>query len=742
MKKSLKITFIIILAVQTLIIAVFLGFCIASRGYKLDKNKLVNPDNKIYIYDQNNLKVQTLALGKEIVENNAIPNHVKNAFVAIEDKRFYSHNGIDFKGLIRATFNNIKSFSFKEGASTITQQLIKNTHLYSDKTLLRKFAEMKLAIRLEKVLEKDDILTCYLNTIYFGEGCYGISSASKFYFNKKVEDLSISEGACLAGMINAPSTYSLTKHEDKANNRKNIVLNKMLEQNYIDNNTFKKEKEVILSSYNGHYNGKYDYFNLIREELDLIQEKIPYSLNNCSVYTYYNESYQQLLADSLSSDKYDCEKSAIMFSSDNKIISYFSTCPDGNRQLGSILKPIAVYAPAIEENVYNSCSIIDDEKTDFNGYSPSNFGNVYYGKVSFKHSLAKSLNVCSAKILNNVGVEKALSYVKKTDIKISDEDNNLSVALGATYKGASLRQIASAYSVFLNDGYYKKPSCIKQIISPHGKKIYQEKSNENKIYGEDTVYIMNDILNETVKSGTAKKLNYLNKFLCAKTGTVGNSKANTDAYCISYNPEFLIGIRFTAKDNSYLDNNVTGGSNPTSVSSLIWNEYFKNNNELKFKMPKSVTEENIDKLSYDNEGVILLADKNTPERLIKKELFKKSNLPKSRSTQFSSPNIEKIETIVSNKSIGIRLCLTQYVDALIFRLENNKKIMLYDTFNSSNLFIDNNLESGRSYQYIVLPYFKMGDEIIYGKEIYLNKIKMPTEIVGNEFWWENEILFE
>lgn len=742
MKKFLKIAFIIIASFMCAILLVYLIFSIATVNYKLDKNKLVNPENQIFIYDSNDKQVQTLALGKEVVDNSLIPSHVKNAFVAIEDKRFYSHEGIDFKGLIRASFNNVKSLSFKEGASTITQQLIKNTHLYSEKTLIRKFAEMKLAVKLERELNKDEILCCYLNTIYFGEGCYGISSASRYYFNKNVEDLTLSEGACLAGMINAPSTYSLSLHNEKANERKNIVLKKMYEQKFIDASAYEKEIKTNLSSFSGELSGKFDYFDLVRSELDLIQEQLPYSLNNCSVYTFYNQEIQDNLSSAMSQDNSECEKSAIGFSKENNVLAYYSTCLDGYRQVGSVLKPLAVYAPALEENVYNSCSIIVDEKTDFNGYCPSNFNNHYYGKISFKNSLAKSLNVCSAKILNSIGIDKSLKYLNKTDIKLTENDKNLSIALGATYNGATLKEITSAYSTFLNDGYYIKPTCIRKIISPFGRKIHVNNSVKNKVFSDDTVYLINDALNETAISGTAKKLGTLNKYLCSKTGTVGNVNGNTDAYSISYNPDFLLGIRYSSNNNKIMSNSITGGANPTTSAYNFWNEYFINNIDKRFKKPDSVVEEKIDAISYSKEGIVVLADKNAPERFVKKELFRKSNIPKSTSSEFSAPKIKNIETFVNSKSITIRLCLTEYINAKIYRVDNNKKIFVFNTFNNKCEFIDYNVQKGQSYEYVIVPYYKFNDEEFYGEELKLNKIKVPTSSVDTDIWWENGYIFE
>ncbi|MBR5388242.1 MAG: transglycosylase domain-containing protein, partial [Clostridia bacterium] len=234
MRKILFKTLLVISgALLILSLTFFVYYLMVTKDYHLDESKLVNLESSAEIYDAQGNFMTESAGGLNITDLKDVPQHTVNAFIAIEDKRFYKHNGIDTRGVIRAIFNNVKSFSFKEGASTISQQLIKNTHLSSDKTLNRKLAEMKLARELEKRYSKDEIIEKYLNTIYFGNGCYGISSAAEKYFGVAVSELSLNQSAILAGMIKAPSTYSPLTNPQKCFERKNVVLKEMYDQNLI-----------------------------------------------------------------------------------------------------------------------------------------------------------------------------------------------------------------------------------------------------------------------------------------------------------------------------------------------------------------------------------------------------------------------------------------------------------------------------------------------------------------------------
>ena len=741
MKITLKILLIIFASILIALLGFTIYFNILTKDVYLNDDKLINIDRTVQFIDINGEVFCEESNGVSVVELEKIPEYTINAFIAIEDKRFYKHNGVDYKGLMRATINNIKSLSFKEGASTISQQLIKNTHLTSDKTLKRKFSEIKLSTELERKYTKKEILEKYLNTIYFGDNCYGITAASEHYFNKKPYELNINESVTLAAIIKAPSTYSPINNPQKCNVRKNIVLKEMCDQGYIDLTTYNINKNIpvtVCLQESTPY--EYTYISLVKQELNKIIQNSPYGKEHLKVYTEYDPNSQNVLKENILEDQYSCDKTSVLINKNGKIKAYYSTCGNINRQVGSVIKPILVYAPAIENDVVTEATKILDEKTDFNGYCPSNYNEQYYGYLSVKDSLAKSSNVCSVKILNYTGIEKSLSYLKKTDIKLNKNDNSLCLALGALTDGTDLISLTTAYSVFNNDGKYNSFSCINKITDENNNLIYYNKINPVKIYDSSTVSIMNDMLLHTVKEGTAKKLSYLDFPVYAKTGTVGNNLGNTDAYSISYTSEYLLGVWYGNKNNSLMDNKITGGSYPTIISANVWHELYKNNNTPKeIKNDDSVTYEYIDKITYEDSGKLILADNISPERYKLKVLLKKKNTIKERSSRFSHPEIIDCKLSVNNNQNELLLCLTEYCDAEIYKEIDGIKKLVYDTtHNNKTLFIDKDIINGKYYKYVIVPYYYDGVTKHYGKEFFTQEIKSPKRNIGDS-WWENDL---
>ena len=275
-----------------LMLAVTVYYLSVTAGAKLDYNKLIGYNSNVSIYDQEDNLISNQSNNIEVIKLKNLPSYVKNSFVAIEDKRFYEHHGVDYKGIARALFNNIKSFSFKEGASTITQQLIKNSHLSSDKTFKRKLIELKLAKDLEKKLSKDEILETYLNTIYFGDNCYGIKKAANHYFSKNPENLTVGESATLAGIVKSPANFSPTLNYEKSMERKDLVLSAMYSQKYIEKEEYKKyynEKIEIKSK----ENSEYGYNHLLNLEINKFLDKNGAYGKDYKIYTYFDGNIQK-----------------------------------------------------------------------------------------------------------------------------------------------------------------------------------------------------------------------------------------------------------------------------------------------------------------------------------------------------------------------------------------------------------------------------------------------------------------
>ena len=317
----------------------------------------------------------------------------------------------------------------------------------------------------------------------------------------------------------------------------------------------------------------------------------------------------------------------------------------------------------------------------------------------------------------------------------------MSLALGCFEKGITLSQITSAYTVFNNKGDYYKASFIKMITDKSGNVLYKNKNYHTKVFQDDTVSIVNDMLKDVVKEGTAKKLSFSDQTLYAKTGTVGIKNGNTDAYSISYNKDYILGIWLGNEDNHLLSNNITGGGEPTSIASKIWKDiYIGKKHPDEIENSNTLEEIEIDKIAYENDNKIILADKYTPKKYVIKALFKQNNKPIEQSTRFSSPKIEKPKILENNEGISISLCLTKLYDAEIYRLENEKEKLVYDTKNNDKeIFIDKSIEPFKIYTYKVVPYYFDGSEKHYGKEIILEKIKSPILNIDDN-WWKNEFI--
>lgn len=737
MRKALKIVLYVLTAFAVLIAGFFIYAFAITANAKLDINKLKNAEKCVRYYSCSD-ELMEESNGKNAVTSiDEISDDTVNAFIAIEDKRFYSHKGVDYKGLMRAIFNNIKSFSFKEGASTISQQLIKNTHLSQEKTFKRKLTEMKLAKELEKKFTKSQIMETYLNTIYFGDNCYGITEASRHYFDKEPENLSVSESAVLAGLIKAPSNYSPTKNYEKCLSRRNLVLKEMYNQGKISADKYDASLNENISVNEKETNKSYDYTYLVKKEVEKFAERTGNYYEKLNVYTYFDQQKQTSVENAFAEEQ-PSDYSAVMLGKNNKILAYYSTVGDIKRPLGSTIKPIGVYAPAIERNIICPLTPVLDEKTDFGGYSPSNYGESYDGYISAKDALIKSKNVCAVKILEGLGVDKAKGYLGKTGITLSENDNSLCLALGATENGEKLSNITAAYGVFNNDGYYVPPTTIRKITDTNGKVLYENREISQKVYQQATVFLMNDMLSSAVKEGTAKRLSFSNVETCAKTGTVGFENGNTDAYTISYNNDFTLGVWYGNKDNSLMANSVTGGTIPCDTAREIWNNVYDGNSVPYINQSDDVVKLDVDKDVYENEHVLVLANPIMPKRYVISGYFNKLFVPKSSSFFCSVPKVEKAETLVNYNSILIRLCLTKYADARIYKVINGKNYLIYDTFDNEKEYMDDSVLSGGEYEYVVVPYYKTQSSEIIGECYVLPKIKVPMDSAGGD-WWKDAV---
>lgn len=668
MKKLLKVCLFLILTLIVLLLSLAITFYIATKNVKFNPENFTDGNNTIEICSNlgNQIAIKNAKTNGNYVNIEDLNEHTKQAFIAIEDKRFYQHNGIDYKRIIGATLSNIKNLSFKEGASTITQQLVKNTHLSSEKTISRKLKEIKIALEVEKIYEKDKILELYLNTIYFGNGAYGIESASNVYFSKNASDLSINESAMLAGLIKAPNKYSPINNYNESTQRKNLVLKVMYDCGYLTNNQYerlKKEKITIVNEKSRAHND--DYINAVLLEYENSKYFNPYA-KNVKINTYLDEQLQRNIYN-IRCENYSNSK-IVINSKNNGVIAYFGKNSNMKRSPASCVKAWLIYAPMINDGYIKESSVVNDEIINFNGYSPKNFNGVYHGNVTIKQAIAESLNVPAVKLLSEYGIDKVNNYTKKMGINVSNQ--SLPIALGAIEGGLTLKELCDCYSVFNNDGNYTKSSFIKSVYY-NNLKIYEHNPNSFEVFNKETTYIINDALNNAVHNGTSKKLRSLPFEVCAKTGTNGTENGNIDALSVSYTSEHIVGTWIGNDNGSLMPNVITGGNEPTQIAYNILTELYKNGAPKAFEQPTNVV-----KLNIDNE--ILLKDKI---EVIKNDgepyCYVVGTEPKIYYESYLTPTIANTKINVNGNLLTINFTLknAEYIE--IERIFNDNKKVVY-----------------------------------------------------------------
>ena len=626
LKKSVKIT-IIVLSIFIALIAIAVGtfFLIISPHVNmlklpnLDLSRLTSYDRTVTILDKDGQPIDSAFYdhNKIYVRLEDLPDYTPKAFVAIEDKRFYSHGGVDYKRIAGAAFSNIKSGSFREGASTITQQLIKNTHLSNEKTIKRKLSEMRLARQLEQVYDKDQILESYLNILYFGYGIHGLGTASRVMFNKPATELTVAQSAALASIINNPSRYSPYTNRENLDKRTKTVLKLMHEQHYLDDeqyeNAINEQIEFCKNRRNQFING------LIKSacaEYKCSEKEL--FLRNPTFKTAYDPTVSEAARKAID-EMSDINGYIRVFVLDN--LSGGIVCDETNtnkfidmrRSPASAIKPFISYAPALE-NGYTPLTQIVDAPTDFDGYSPRNYKSIYRGYQSVRECLIRSSNIAAVTLLNDVGIPKAKSTAERFGIEFENGDNTLALALGGMEKGVTLAELANAYRTLANGGIFTPISYFDR-----GEQAYKKRAIR-----DDIAYLLTDMLRDCATTGTAKKLSG-SGIIAAKTGTNGDENGNYDCYCIAYTPQNTIAIWFGAKPNSYIDNSITGAACCNIIKNLCDTGVIRT--DFEFDMPNSVAYYEVDDKALRESHEVYLADPFLPKRYRRRELFSKKNLP-------------------------------------------------------------------------------------------------------------------
>lgn len=639
-----------------------------SNWQKLDHDRLTNLAQTSLLYD-NSGELMSEVRGSEnrtVVPLSRIPLHTQQAFLAAEDLRFYSHKGIDVYRILGAIRSNLKNGTLAEGASTITQQLAKLTHLSAEKTIRRKLEEIYLAFQIEQAYSKDEILEMYLNTVYFGRGAYGIQAASQAYFGKDVSELSIAQSAALAATIKAPSAYAphISPENNKA--RRQYILNAMLENGFI---TSKEYDEAFAASIwvlaQQKSSELYSWYidEILRESSGILDITIDEVISGgFSIYSAY-DPYLQSVADAVYSDKslfpanasdgtlmqsamavLDTKTGAIramIGGRDYEVKRGLNRATQMRRQPGSALKPLAVYGPALELG-YTTASVLLDEKTSFSGgYTPKNAGDRYYGRVTMRTAIRNSLNTTAVRLLEEIGLDASIDYLTKMGIPTQESDRNLSLALGSMTYGVTPVELAAAYVPYANGGVYHEPYCVEKIVSSAGDTIFERDTRGKRVISEQNAYLMTSLLQSVISNGTGTRMLSANTPVAGKTGTVSMHGGNRDIWMAAYNTELSVTVwmGFDQTDAKHkIPNGITGGKNTASVAASFFRKAYADRSKPEFSAPEGVIWLTLDKRAITAKGDVMLAGDMTPKGYRQSEVFITSNRPYKVSDIWNAPS--------------------------------------------------------------------------------------------------------
>ncbi|MBX3508677.1 MAG: penicillin-binding protein 1A [Parvibaculum sp.] len=505
-----------------------------------------------------------------------LPPHVPQAVLATEDRRFYWHFGIDPIGLARAVAVNWRAGAYVQGGSTITQQLAKNIFLKPERTISRKIEEMVLAVWLELRFSKDEILTLYLNRVYFGGGAYGLEAASERYFRKPARALTLPEAAMLAGLLKAPSRYSPTNDIDLARERARIVLQNMVEAGYITPGEMQLASTAPANLHGYAARGSINYF------VDWIAEALPDYAGRpdtdvhvmATIDPVLQREAERVIGEMLASQgaELDVSQAALVAMTPDGAVramvggrsyaqSQFNRAVQARRQPGSAFKPI-VYLTAMERG-YTPESVRIDRPVTYGGWSPANYSGRFEGEMTLRTALAKSTNTVAVQLAHEVGIRNVVSTARRLGLQ-DDLPANLSLALGTG--SVNLLELTAAYAAFANGGYGVIPHGIEEVRAENGEELYRRQgSGIGRIADPRSIAYMNDMLKAVMIYGTGRNSTLPDRPVAGKTGT---SQDFRDAWFVGYSADLVVGV-WVGNDDGKPMKQVTGGTLPAK----IWNVF-------------------------------------------------------------------------------------------------------------------------------------------------------------------------
>ena len=665
------------------------------------------------------------------------------AFISAEDARFFEHEGVDVIRIAGAIVADIKAGSYVQGASTISQQLIKLSHLTSEKTISRKVEEAALAYEMERQYSKEDILEMYLNYVYFGGGYYGIEAAAEGYFGVHASDLTLDQSAMLAGILKSPSGYAPHINYAASINRRNNILRLMRDYGYITDDEKKQasaRRPTILHDKREEYSGYYTdavtksaaaLMGITVDELIRGGYNI-YSAMDSDIQHYCEEMFKN--GELFPAE--DSEAAIVVLEPSTGMVvamvggrSYtggisFNRATDIRRQPGSVIKPVIAYAPAFEYLNYTAADMILDEETTFADYTPSNYGNKYYGWVTVREAVTKSLNVPAVKTLSEVGVERAKDFAKRCGIEFDDKDDSLALALGGFTYGVSPLQIAGAYSCFASGGIYNTPTLIKKITDRNGLTVYEYRQDSRRVMSEANAYILTSMLKSVVTEGTGHRLNTLDIPIAGKTGTVGLANGNRDAWMAGYTPEYtaVVWQGYDSDRLGLLPSSATGGTYPALMLYELFNHIYPDGRSGDFEKPESVKQYSIDAKTLKKQHKAVLANAMTPQSSRVTEYFTEETAPEDVSGYWAVPgSAQNLLAVREEGGVMVSFdCPDDFGMYTLWRSEAGKAEKPLMTWNGREghiEYIDAAVKPGKGYRYRVTVKHEellIGDEPVEG----------------------------
>ncbi len=644
----------------------------------LSKDDFIMKEDTV-VYDANGKKVGSVNAGSyKYVSINDISPYIYDGYIAVEDKRFRTHGGVDLVATMRAGVSLLKhNMEITQGGSTITQQVIKNNLLTQNKSYTRKIAEILLAPTIESKFTKAQIMEFYCNSNYYGNKCYGVGAASRYYFGKKCADLEPQEAAMLIGLSNSPAAYNPVLHPQAALKKRNRVLKTMCNDGVITPKEYKaavKKKlnikqlseegssnETYVISYAIHcsaislmekedfkfkyvFDSKEDYQKYNKTYSKAYNEKIEsIRSGGYKIYTSINMKKQKKLQKSVDeglafnkekdndSGKYALQGAAVCVNNETGYVEavvggrgkndQYNRAYLAARQSGSAIKPLIDYTPGFESGMYSPSTIVNDNKFA-NG--PSNAGGAYYGSVHIREAVARSLNTVAWQVLDNISVKYGLSFLDKLHFhNISYIDNdNMALSLGGFTEGVRVVDMAKGFSTLANNGSFSDRTCVKKIEHVSDGVVYKNNNEKTQVYSEDAAWMMTDVLKGVFNEsyGTGRKLKLENGQICAgKTGTTNSSK---DVWFCGYTKYYT-----TVVWAGYDTPRAMPGASGASIPGVIWKDYMdKIHEKLKpqdFTMPSTISLAKYDSAGNIIEGTAVAGSKTRPAGM---DYFSKSIL--------------------------------------------------------------------------------------------------------------------